>query len=64
MAGKKPETTSIEFQAQVSQVRTLADGGIRFVLDAPETAIKQAAMLMECKREGIPLLIIVKADNS
>lgn len=48
----------IEFQAAVSQVRTLADGGIRVVLDLPEDAIPQMAMLAECKRQGIYLLFI------
>lgn len=40
---------------EVARVQTLADGGIRLTLDAPETAIMQAAMLMECKRVGLPL---------
>lgn len=40
----------IEFVAAVSQVRTLADGGIRLQLDLPEDAIEQAAWLMLAKR--------------
>ena len=51
----------IEFPAEVNKVQTLADGGIRVTLDLPESAIQQAAMLMECKREGIALLVIIKA---
>jgi hypothetical protein len=53
----------IIFSAAVSSVKTLIDGGIRISLDLPEDAIKEAAMLMECKREMIPLIIEVKADT-
>ena len=52
----------IVFPAEVNKVQTLADGGIRITFDLPETAIKQAAMLMECKREGIPLSVECKVD--
>lgn len=52
---------SITFPAQVAKVTTLADGGIRITLDLSETAIAQAAMLMECKREGIELKFTAKA---
>lgn len=43
----------IEFPAQVTKVQTLADGGIRVTLDLPESAIFEAAQLMECKRCGV-----------
>jgi len=43
----------------VYKVQTLADMGIRITLDLPETAIPQAAMLMEAKRAGIPLKAVV-----
>ena len=61
MAGSK-----IEFQAVVYKVQTLVDGGLRLTLDLPESAIPQAAMLMECKREEIPMRFIAtvgKPDN-
>ena len=45
----------IIFIASVYKVSTLADGGIRITLDMPETAIEQAAKLMECKRVEIAL---------
>ena len=51
----------IRFVAQVYKIQTLVDGGIRLTLDLPETAIPQAAMLMEAKREGIPLEFDVRA---
>jgi hypothetical protein len=54
----------IEFPAQVAKIQTLADGGLRLTLDMPETAIQQAAMLMECKREGIPLKFTAKVDKT
>jgi hypothetical protein len=53
----------ITFDATVYKVQTLADLGIRITLDLPETAIPQAAMLMEAKRQGIPLIIEVKAGD-
>lgn len=48
----------IEFVAQVAQIRTMADGGLRFVLDAAESDVMQAAQLMECKRAGVLLLVV------
>ncbi len=53
----------IVFSATVEKVQTLVDGGIRITLDLPEDAIAQAAQLMACKREGIPLRVEVKADT-
>jgi hypothetical protein len=60
MTKNKP---AITFSATVEKVQTLVDGGIRVTLDLPEDAIKQAAMLMECKREMIPLKVEIKADG-
>jgi hypothetical protein len=42
----------IRFKAQVIQVRTLADGGLRFVLDVDETEIETASKLMRVKQAG------------
>ena len=58
----------ITFDAVVSKVSTLADGGIRLTLDLPETAVMAAAQLMECKRLEVALRVTVesvetKADN-
>jgi hypothetical protein len=47
----------IKFQAEVSKVSTLADGGIRIVLDLPETAIDTAKKLMEARQAGAILEI-------
>jgi hypothetical protein len=43
---------AITFKATVSQVRTLADGGLRIVLDLPETAVITATQMMVVKQEG------------
>ena len=56
------DVARIQFSAVVYKVQTLADGGLRITLDLPETAIPQAAMLMECKREEIPLLFEAKVE--
>ncbi|HMN12573.1 MAG TPA: hypothetical protein PKD55_09645 [Bellilinea sp.] len=49
--------SKIEFQATVARVKTMADGGLRFEFDVPESATMQAAQLMECKRWGAVLQI-------
>jgi hypothetical protein len=51
------ESETITFDAVVYKVQTLVDGGLRLTLDLPETAIAEAARLMECKRIGIALKI-------
>ena len=58
------DSPAIVFSASVNQVRTLADGGLRIILDLPEDAIPQMAMLAECKRNGIYLKVSCEAvDN-
>lgn len=52
----------IRFEAIVAKAQTLADGGIRITLDLPETAIPQMAMLIEAKREGVPLTFEAKVN--
>jgi hypothetical protein len=51
------DTPTVEIVCEVSKVQTLADGGIRLTLDLPEQAIPQAALLMDCKRRGVPLFV-------
>lgn len=53
----------IKFNAIVYKVQTLVDGGLRVTLDLPETAITQAALLMECKRLAAPLIVECKGDE-
>ena len=53
----------IVFVASVASIKTLVDGGIRVTLDLPEDAITQAAALMACRRDGIPLKVEVMADG-
>jgi hypothetical protein len=48
---------AITFVATVYKVQTLIDNGIRVTLDLPEQAIGEAAALMECKRDEVPLNI-------
>jgi hypothetical protein len=43
---------AIRFTATVSQVRTLSDGGLRIVLDLPETAVITATQMMIVKQES------------
>ena len=53
----------IQFSAIVYKVQTLVDGGLRLTLDLPESAIEQAAALMECKRVETPLMVTVVEDK-
>lgn len=53
----------IAFPATVASIKTLVDGGIRVTFDLPEDAIAQAAQLMACKKDGIPLRLTVQADG-
>ena len=53
----------IVFVASVASIKTLVDGGIRITFDLPEDAITQAAALMACRRDGIPLKVEVMADG-
>ncbi len=48
----------------MAQIKTLVDGGIRVVFDLPESAIRETAMLLECKRQGIPLIASLEADDA
>jgi len=41
----------------------MESGAIRVILDMPEFCIPQMAMLAECKRQGIYLLVTAKAND-
>jgi hypothetical protein len=43
---------AIRFVAQVARVTTLADGGIRLILDLAETEIDVARAMMEIRQRG------------
>jgi hypothetical protein len=47
----------IRFSAEVVKIQTTSDGGIRIVLDLPETAIDTAKKLMEARQAGAILEI-------
>jgi hypothetical protein len=59
--GQSPINDVIRFTASVAQVRTMADGGIRLVLDLPENAIDTAAAMMKAKQAGAVLECAVMA---
>lgn len=60
MTGKDGQP--VTFEAAVSKVTTLADGGIRIALDLPEDAIVEAAWLMQCKRDGVALKVTCQPE--
>jgi len=53
----KADKNVIRFTAEVAKVSTLADGGIRLVLDLPESAIDTAKKMMEVRQAGAILEI-------
>ena len=52
--------TDIIFQATVSKVQTLADGGLRVTLDMAESETVAMMQLVECKRFEAVLHIIAR----
>jgi hypothetical protein len=52
---------AIRFTAQVNKVQTLADGGIRIILDLPESAIDTATKMMQAKQAGAMLEVAAVA---
>lgn len=52
---------AIRFSATVAQVKTMADGGLRLVLDLPESAIDTASAMMKAKQAGAVLECAVVA---
>jgi len=62
--GKTEDTGAITVDALVSQVRTMADGGVRVVLDLPEGYVYEAAWLMQVKQdEGIVRVSVNRTDS-
>jgi hypothetical protein len=57
----KTDETVIKFTAQVSKVTTLADGGLRVVLDLSEEYIEVARKMMQVKQAGAVLEIAAVA---
>ena len=49
---------------QIAKVQTLADGGVRWTFDGPETAVMQTAALMEMRRLGFAVKLTVEAVNN
>ena len=58
------ERNVIRFEAIVNSVKTLSsDNTVRVVLDLPESAIPQMAMLAQTKIDGIVLDVEVRAKS-
>ena len=58
-ADYRDELFTIEFTATVARVKTMADGGLRFEFDAGEAETLAAVQLMECKRFGAVLKVVI-----
>lgn len=55
--------SEVRFPAQVAKIQTLADGGLRFTFDAPESEAMAAAQLIEFKRWGIAGTLVFIPDE-
>lgn len=44
---ERPQVKAVEFEAEVWQVKTMADGSVNIVLKLPEYCIDQATQLMK-----------------
>ena len=55
---------AIQFVAAVNKVQTLTDGGIRVILDLPETEITAMAQLAACQVDKIYLNILCTEAGS
>lgn len=60
----KKELDAVVFDAIVSKVTTLTDGGIRITFDLPEHAIPQASRLMDYKRTEQPLRVACAVSDT
>lgn len=52
--------TDITATIAIHKVQTLADGGLRWTFDAPESEIENSAYLMACLRDGVVLDAVFK----
>ena len=52
MSNGMNEKDVIKFKAQISKVTTMADGGLRVILDMSETEIEVAKKMMQAKQAG------------
>lgn len=50
-------------EASVAKVTTLVDNGLRVTLDLDETAVAVAALLMEAKRVGRMVRVVIPEDD-
>ena len=54
--GSEPITAT----ASINKIQTLADGGLRWTFDLPETAVMQSAELMAIRQAGAAVELVVK----
>lgn len=57
-------TEPVTAVVQIAKVQTLADGGVRWTFDGPETAVMQTAALMEMRRLGFPVTLTIEPVTS
>ena len=56
-AHREEKVAAIKFKAEVAKVQTMADGGVRVVLDLGEDGRRVMEALTECKQNGVYLAI-------
>jgi hypothetical protein len=56
--------TTFFFLAEIVKIQTLSDQGLRVTLDLSEDEIAAAAKLMECKRAGVTIRVMVELGET
>ena len=64
MPRKPKDDKLIKFSADVAQVKTMADGGIRISLDLSENETEAARKLMDCRRYSVILQVVIMPVKS
>ena len=60
---EKVRVEPIKFKAEVAKVQTMADGGVRVVLDLGEDGRRVMEALTECKQNGVYLAVEAKREE-
>jgi len=59
---KGKTTRAVEIEAEVRQVKTMADGTINLTLNLPEYCLPQAGILMGWVREMVRVVVQITGD--
>lgn len=55
------KSKAIRFAAEISKIQTMVDGGLRIILDTPESELPAISELMKAKKDGYILEVAAVA---